>query len=173
MLNVWDVAAKSVVASRTTPDTVSGMAWQPGANALLCITESSGIIVWSDVLPRAERGPSPSTERHARASDGERLASCALHAGARKPGSLQLNSLCCADGRASSLLDGSKGADLADFIERDTPEPSKPAPREPAGGTLGNSQRWPQPQGPIYLGSSPAGTPTGHPQSDSAVSSLL
>ena len=88
MLNVWDVAAKSVVASRTTPDTVSGMAWQPGADALLCITESSGIIVWSDVLPRAERGPSPSTERHARASDGDCPASCALHAGAHKPGSL-------------------------------------------------------------------------------------
>ena len=66
-----------------------------------------------------------------------------------------------ADGRASSLLDVSKGADLADFIERDTPEPSKHAPRGPAGGTLPDSQRWPQPQGPIYPGSSPAGTPIG------------
>ena len=75
VLNVWDVAAKSVVASRTTPDTVSDMAWQPGANALLCITESSGIILWSDVLPKEMREPSPSAERHARASDGDGVAS--------------------------------------------------------------------------------------------------
>ena len=64
-----------------------------------------------------------------------------------------------ADGRASNLLDGSKGADLADFIERDTPKPIKPAPREPAGGAMSSSQNWPPPQGPICPGSSPAGTP--------------
>ncbi|KAK9837086.1 hypothetical protein WJX81_001820 [Elliptochloris bilobata] len=130
LLVVWDVAEKSVVATRTTPDPVSDMAWQPEGTALLCITESCGVVLWTDVLPESRQQPSPSAGRHRLRSE---------------------------DGSASSLLDGSKGTDLADFIDRDIPEPSKPAAQVPAGRPQLDGQRWPSPQGPIQSGSTPAG----------------
>ena len=72
---------------------------------------------------------------------------------------------CCAGGLASSLLDGSKGGDLADFIEHDTPEPSKPeaskpAARMPSSGAQASERRRPPAQGAVQPGSTPAGAPS-------------
>ena len=73
--------------------------------------------------------------------------------------------VCSAGGLASSLLDDSKGDDLASFIERDTPEPSKPEACKPATRILSieaqaSERRRPPAQGAIQPGSTPAGAPS-------------
>ncbi len=158
-LLLWDVRQRRLAAARTVPHTVSGMAWQADANALACITESGGVVVWEGVLPEEVRATGGAPGQSVAGSDGARAGPIAWGVRLCSPEAATLSSSGRADGRASSLLDASKdGEDLErDVTAEGAAKPAKRvACRAGAAGQPG-PQPWPLPQCAIQPGATPAG----------------
>ena len=79
LLVLWDISKRKSISQRSTPATVSALAWHPRANQAACISEEGSIAVWADLVPAELPGPHISLESlqaHQQASlkegDGER-----------------------------------------------------------------------------------------------------
>jgi hypothetical protein len=158
-LLLWDVQQRRLAAGRTVPHTVSGMAWQAAANALACITESGGVVVWEGVLPKGARATGGAPGQSVDGSDGARAAPVAWRAHLCRPEAARLSASGRADGRESGLLDASRdGEDLErDVTAEDAAKPAMRVARRPCAAGQPGPPPWPLPQCAIQPGATPAG----------------